>query len=129
MAGSWWKGTGSKTDNNRKKESGVRPALFFCLETEPFLENAVLSNPVHRGENQDGTRDKYVDHNGRAANTPRNAHFRSMGTCAVMHKHPTPGGFDSREENCIGTVARFYSDPCGIVCAGRDSRRATRTGI
>jgi hypothetical protein len=51
------------------------------------------------------------------------------GTCAVIHKHPTPGGPESREENCIGTVARFYPDPCGIVCAGRNSHRATPASV
>lgn len=53
----------------------------------------------------------------------------AWGTCAVIHKHPTPGGLDSREKNRIGTVARFYLDPRGIVCAGRNSHRATPAGV
>ena len=54
------------------------------------MTNTSMSNPVHRGENQGGTREEYAGHNGRATNTPRNAHFRSTGTRAVIRKHPTP---------------------------------------
>ena len=82
----------------------------------------------------DGTREKYAGHNERVTNSPRNALFRSTWNLRGNSQAPNPqatnpGELDSREENRIGTVARFYPDPCGIVCAGRCSRRASAASV
>ena len=114
----------------KAKESEVRPPLFFARRSKPsYLTNCTEQCGTARRNSG------VVQGIGMRVTMGAQRICRATlisaasGICAVNQKHPTPGGFDFREENCIGTVAGFYPDPCGIVCAGRDSRRATPAGL
>lgn len=114
----------------KAKESEVRPPLFFARRSKPsYLTNCTEQCGTARRNSG------VVQGIGMRVTMGAQRICRATlisaasGICAVNQKHPTPGGFDFREENCIGTVARFYPDPCGIVCAGRDSHRAPPASV
>ncbi len=71
----------------------------------------------------------YAVRSGRATNTPRSVHFRTIRNLHGHQEPSTSGRVDTREENCNGTVARLYPDACGLVCAGHDSHRAATAGL
>ena len=106
-------------------------ALFFCLKIEAVLFGIGSTEQSGTSRRKSGVVQGISMRVTMGAQRIRRATLISAapGTCAVIHKHPTPGGSESREENCIGTVARFYPDPCGIVCAGRNSHRATPASV
>ena len=52
-----------------------------------------------------GTRDEYADHNGRAENTPRNAHFRSVGNLRGNSHAPNPQATNPGDSILVKKIA------------------------